>query len=245
MGAILATLPLAAPGVAETFVGANIDSRLVIALDVDDAAAQEWLPEGWTLAPLPGGALAGADLLIVMIDQQVGYDAEGNIADPATRRVAVMVHPATGGDDEFRVFVTRSYITSIGGDPYKSEVEAAVSREAEMVHVAGEPRRSREAWAVSTDDDGTLTVTLDHVVGQPEWSDSEAMPYSAVDPEFHRIYRIEQLAELVMSAPLGVEIDGAVTVATTIPEIAPMFDGAEQIVAVVSIPVYVRDIYLP
>lgn len=243
--AAVAISALSFPALAETLSGFNVDSRAVIALDVNDAAAQEWLPAGWTLTTFPGGPFAGADTLIVMIDQLVAYDAENNLATPPRRRAAVLVHPAseTGGDG-FQVFVTRSYESEVGGNPYGGAVEAEVSHVQALEDAAGEPRRVRDLWA-ATSDGGTLTVELDYVTGQLGWSESEAQPYSAVNPDFYRIYRIEQLAELIMSVPLGRAPDGAVAVASTIPELAPLFDGTESLVAAISIPVYVREIYLP
>ena len=40
-------------------------------------------------------------------------------------------------------------------------------------------------------------------------------------------------------------IAGETTFATTIPEIAPMFDGNEKLIGIISVPVYVRQVFLP
>jgi SNF family Na+-dependent transporter len=37
---------------AETFVGSNVDSRVILAFHVNENAAQAWLPDGWMIASL-------------------------------------------------------------------------------------------------------------------------------------------------------------------------------------------------
>ena len=71
------------------------------------------------------------------------------------------------------------------------------------------------------------------------------MPYSAVNPEFHRIYRYDQLADLSMSVALGRELNGDIAVKSSIPELSGMFDGSESLTGVLAIPVYVREVSLP
>lgn len=244
MGLALALAPAGAA--AETFHSSNVDSRLVLALEVNAEAAQAWMPEGWQVAPFGGGPFAGANLLLVMIDQHVGYDAEGTRAEPATRRAAALVIPGAGGaGDETRIFVTRIYSTAPGSSPYGNTLAAEVTHMALAEGATGGPRQARESWTVAPAEGGALTVTLQHAVGAQDWGAGEAQPYSSVTPDFHRIYRFQQLTELVMSAPLERPIDGTVSVSSTVPELAAMFDDSERLVAVVSIPVYAREIFLP
>lgn len=241
----LAAWGTAGPARAETLVGSNVDSRVVVALDVEDSAAQAWLPDGWSVTPFGGGPFEGADTLLIGIDQHVGYDGAGSPTDPQTRQAVVLVHLAADAvGAEQRVFVTRTYTTTSGGDPYGSDVVAEVSRSATLDASSGEAPRRGEAWTVDTGD-GTLTLDLEYESGGQSWSDAAARPYSAADPGFFRIYEIMQLTDLAMSAPLGRELAGEVAIETTIPELAPMLDGSERIVAVLAIPVYVREVYLP
>ena len=48
-----------------------------------------------------------------------------------------------------------------------------------------------------------------------------------------------------MSEPAGKALAGETTFTTTIPEIAPLFDGNEKLIGIISVPVYVRQVFLP
>jgi hypothetical protein len=74
------------PALAETHLGSNVDSRVVIAFKVDEEAAQEWLPADWTPTPFPGGPFAGANLLAVLVNSHLVLDSEGKPATPASYR---------------------------------------------------------------------------------------------------------------------------------------------------------------
>jgi hypothetical protein len=50
---------------------------------------------------------------------------------------------------------------------------------------------------------------------------------------------------LVMSEPAAKALAGDAAFTTTIPEIAPMFDGNEKLIGIISVPVYVRQVFLP
>jgi hypothetical protein len=66
-----------------------------------------------------------------------------------------------------------------------------------------------------------------------------------VNPDFYRIYRYQQIADLVRSVPAEVDRVDNFAFTTTIPEMAPMFDGSEKLVGIVNIPWYARRTYLP
>ena len=68
---LLLAVFVSVPVTAEIAVGSNIDSRVVLAYKVNDAAAQALLPEGWKLLTLPKGPLAGANLLVAFIDRHL------------------------------------------------------------------------------------------------------------------------------------------------------------------------------
>ena len=61
---------------AETFVGSNVDSRVILAFHVNESAAQAWLPDGWMIESFSKGPLVGANLLVVLVDRHLARDAE-------------------------------------------------------------------------------------------------------------------------------------------------------------------------
>jgi hypothetical protein len=66
-----------------------------------------------------------------------------------------------------------------------------------------------------------------------------------VNPDFSRIYRYDQLVDLAMSQELGKPLDGSVSLSSSIPELSGIFDGSESLMAIMDIPVYTRQVFLP
>lgn len=237
---------LSVPASAETTVGSNIDSRIVLAYKVDDAAAQALLPDGWKLLTLPKGPLAGANLLISFIDRHLELDPDGKPVDPfASRAVAVLSYGTNPDVPGVRFFVTRVYETPPVANSYGNGVAAGISRNTASAGPAGGERKHEELWIVRPESGGEIRLSLSYQSGRAAWSTSEAMPYSNVTPDFHRIYRYQQLVDLAMSAPMGKPLNGEISLASTVPELSGMFNGTEALVGVLAIPVYVREVFLP
>jgi hypothetical protein len=234
------------PAAAETAVGSNIDSRVVLAYKVNDAAAQALLPEGWNLLTLPKGPLAGTNLLVAFIDRHLELDPEGKPVDPfASRSVAILNYGTKPDVPGVRFFVTRVYETPPVANSYGNGVAAGISRNTVSTGPAEGTRQLQEMWNVRPERGGEISLALSFQSGRATWSKSEAMPYSNVTPDFHRIYRYQQLADLAMSAPMGKALNGEISFKSSIPELSGVFDGNEALVGVLAIPVYVREVFLP
>lgn len=233
------------PTRAETFLGSNIDSRVMLAFKVSDDAAQAWLPEGWTLKTVAEeGALAGSNMLVIFVDRQVNLDPEGKPAEHDIYRGVALVSPASRGE-ETRFFVTRIYVTDDAVNPYKNSIHAAVSRTAALKAAGNDAASGREEWLVDDGVGGKIAFRMTYQGATPSWSEREALPYSNIEPDFHRIYRYQQITDLLRSAPAGVDRLGDYAFTTSIEELAPMFDGSEELIAVINIPWYSRRTFLP
>ncbi len=244
--AATAVFALAAPLAAETPVGSNIDSRVVLAFKVNDPAAQAWLPGEWKLLTLPNGPFAGANLLVSFIDRHLSLDPDGKpLAPYASRAVALLAYGVQPGADGARMFVTRVYETPPVASSYDNGLPAAIARSFSLDGPADMPRTHAESWAVLPEAGGEIHLDLRYQAGAPGWSSAMATPYSGVNPAFHRIYRYDQLADLAMSKAAGRALNGEIGFAATVPELAPMFDGTEDLVGVLVLPVYVREVSLP
>jgi hypothetical protein len=53
--------------------------------------------------------------------------------------------------------------------------------------------------------------------------------YSAVEPDFFRIYRVDRGVDVVKSVPAGVDLVQGYEFRTTVSELAKLFDGSEQL----------------
>ncbi|NND90485.1 MAG: hypothetical protein HKN42_06445 [Granulosicoccus sp.] len=232
---------------AERLVSTTIENRVVLGFQVDDAALEQWLPDEWSPVTLSQGPVAGSNLLVALMDRLLILDAEGNPAsDQANRAAAFVSYARKEGIPGVRAFITRVFETAPLTDPYGNSVTAQVAHTAESAGGIGENRVISESWVIRPDGGGELSFDLSYEPGNRVWTKgAETRPYSAVEPEFHRIYRYDQLSELAMSRQNGKMLAGSAEFESSIPEFQSLFDGSEVLAAVISIPVYVRDVYLP
>lgn len=229
---------------AETFVGSNVDSRVIVGVTADSAAVEGLLPEGWTSVAFPDGPMKGANLLVVFIDGILEMDAEGQPLDPASRRAAGLVGLGKK-DDAVRLFVMRFMTTAPDREAYGVGVPAEIERTVSLSGPSDGARRSMDQWRVMPQSGGEIALTLDYTTGKRGWSSSELFPHSAANPDFSRIYRYRQLSDLVLSTGLGKPASGEVTLEVAGTEWDAILDGSQETVAVVDVPVYVREIFLP
>ena len=246
--ALLAGLFLLTPwskASAETVTGPQIDSRVIVGLSADAAAVQEVLPGGWTSVPFPRGPLKGANLLVSFVDGMLMVDAEGKPLSPASRRAVILLGLAKeDGGDAVRIFVMRVYTSEPENDPYGVNAAAEITRINSLTGPAAGGRQSTDAWRM-TASGGELAMSLDYTTGKRSWSSSEALSFSAANPDFHRIYRYDSITDLVMSTAVGKPIDGEFSMTNSVSELAGIFSGEEEVIAVLDIPVRVRKIFLP
>jgi hypothetical protein len=102
-----------------------------------------------------------------------------------------------------------------------------------------------ENWEALGDDGGVLAVQLQFVRGELVRSKAEPKIHSAVKPEFYRIYKFEQAADVVRSTPNGIDRVSKISIKATGRLLSPLFDGSEQLISITSIPHYSRSIYVP
>ncbi len=242
-----AIVAIAAPASSETQVGSTVESRVLLGFKADDAAVGAMLPEGWTPVTLPKGPVGGANLIVALIDRHVILDADGKPDTPSSGPiVAFLAYGRTEGVDGVRGFVTRVYEEPPVVDPYGNSVAADVDRVAGFSDPGGGTRTQSEKWTVRPDGGGELAVTLEFDIGGFRWAaGGESRPYSSENPDFFRIYRYDQLGGLAMNRAMGLDLDGTVSFSATEPDLAALFGGTEELVAVVSIPTYIRRISLP
>lgn len=241
----LLTLPTATP--AETLVGKNTDNRIMVGFEVDPDTLAPWMPEGWSAMPFPSGPMKGATLMITFEDRLLQMDAEGQPADTAASRALAFIglgKPDVEGERP-RLFLYRLFTTVPGYNPWGNASEAAISRSAEhSVAEDGSLTRS-EVWSVTPADGGNLSLSLDYTAGPSVWASGEAMLYANTDPNAHSIFRYEQLVRVAASAAMGKPVGEGLSYSSSIVELAEIFDGDETPIAILDIPVYVREVYRP
>ncbi len=244
---VAALIALASPASAETLTQSNVDARLVVALRVSPAALQAALPAPWQVSPIPSGPSKDANALLVFIDQKLVQDAEGKPLGAGTNRVVVLAvpgrNPQTGASGPV---VTTGFSADPAAAPgaYKVYVPAQISHEKTLRLATADPGTAEESWNVA-DGPARLSLRVQYRRAVPARSRVETKVYSAIEPSFFRIYRVDQGADVVRSGPAGVDRVQAYELKSGLPQLAKLLDGSEQLISITVIPWYVRQVFLP
>ena len=227
-------------------VGTDIESRVIVGLSADADAVKSMLPEGWTPIAFPRGPLKGANFLVSFIDGHVALDAEGKPLSPGSRRAVSLVSLAKQeSGDGIRLYLTGVYAAAEEDDPYGLKAAAEISRSSGLSGPAGGGRQSSDTWTVVSETGGELAMSLEFKTGKRGWSLSESKVYSAGNPDFLAIYKWDSVTDVVMSDAMEKPVDGQFDLTNTIPELASIFNGDEKVMAILDIPVRVRNTYYP
>ena len=242
---------LAVPGLpaasAETLVETNFDSRLNVQFRVAEAALKSWVPAPWQISPASSGPGKDANLTAVFLQRLLVLGPDGKPTPGATHRTVAFVVPAKNMQtDESAPVVLRVYTADPQGvpGPYKNSVKASVRREFTLRGDGNEPGAGSEQWQMQVNG-GSIEVQVAYQRGVPSRSKGESKVYSAVEPTFFRLYRVDQGVDVVKSVPAGIDRVQGFRFRSTVPELARLFDGSEQLIAVSVIPWYSREVRLP
>jgi hypothetical protein len=100
-------------------------------------------------------------------------------------------------------------------------------------------------WEVRGARGGGIELRVQYQLALPSRGKAEQKIYSAVEPSFFRIYRFEQATDMLKSIPAGINRVQNYQLRVTVPELSKLFDGTEQLVGIITTPLYVRQIFLP
>src|SRR2546426_1018723 len=135
----------------ETLYQSNVDTRVVVALQVRPEAVQQWLSGPWQVNPVAAGPSKGSNLSLVFVDQHLVQDPEGKPMSGGINRILALVAPGKhSGTAETAPVVLRLYTASpsyVPG-PYKNALSATVRRERTVSGPNLEPASGRESWSV-------------------------------------------------------------------------------------------------
>lgn len=231
---------------AETLTGSNVDSRMMLGFRASAEQVQSRLPDGWTSIPFPTGPLKGANLLVGLEERLFAADVNGKpLALPTSRAIALLGLARKSDGKEIRLYVLRVFSSDPDYNMFKNAIPAKVARSSAVTGDENSGRRHKEEWKADLGDGGTLSVTTTFATGRGSWVSDQARPYSNVDPAVSHIFRYDQLVELAMSIPANKPLTGNFHLSTSIPALTGLFDGSQQLLAIMNIPVYVRNVFIP
>jgi hypothetical protein len=227
---------------ADKYVGSNVDVRTILAFKAADAAVQKVLPEGWELDVATAGAAKDVNLRVTFIDRLSAQDADGK-ALPQVRTVTLSVPAKKKGSETRGTMLFAIYTSGGSGGPYGVSVHADTKMERKVAIDPAGTASVEESWQFQAPDGNSLHLQIQYLRGAPAPAKAESLLYSAVKPDFYRIYRYEQSADAVRGA--GADRVQKVVFKASGPKLAPLFDGSEQLIDVTSVPWYTRQTYLP
>jgi hypothetical protein len=220
----------------------------MVALRVGQAELQKQLPASWQVMSPPGGPLKEANFFIVFVDNFLVQDAQGKPDKGGISRLVVLAVPAkhtqTGEMATVVVGGFMADISSVPG-PYKNYVGATIRREHTHKWANLEAGVGEDFWEVRDARGGSIELRVQYQLVLPSRGKAEQKIYSAVEPSFFRIYRFEQAMDMVKSIPAGIDRVKNYQLRVAVPELSKLFDGTEQLVGVVVVPLYVRQVFLP
>jgi hypothetical protein len=241
--------PMVTQAGAETFIGSNVDSRIIVALQVGQAELQPWLPAPWQVSPIPKGPLKGTNLYLLFVDRLHDQDAQGKPIKGGTCRAVALValakHAQTGKPALFviRIFAPHEDISLY--NPYKNSVRAAISREYTFKGANLSPGTVSDVWELQDSAGGIIKFQIEYQRAIPRRVKQELRPRSSVEPDFFRIYRVDQGMDLIKSVPAGIDRVQSYQLNVTVSELRKMFDGSEKVVGFIALPFYIRKLSLP
>jgi hypothetical protein len=241
---VAATVHAASAG--EKLVGTYGEERALLRLKVPDATVQKLLPEGWQASPDSAGPSKDANLNVVFVDVFTVQNPDGTPGDPY--RVAAVVIPAKKKGTDATVPMVATGFASIPSyvpGPYGNFALASATVDR---HVHTDPAGTsnvEESWEFKADGGDFLQLQLQYARGVLTRSKVETMPHSASKPEFYRIYRIEQAADVVRSTAIGTDRAQKYLFKAAGGKLSQIFDGSEQLISITSLPFYSRQVFLP
>jgi hypothetical protein len=231
---------------AETLIESTLFFRIYVAFNVDQKAAQAWLPAPWKAVSVPKGPFKGANLYVLFNDKFIMQDGEGKPDMGGMYCYSALIafgkNQKTG---EFSAFVTRVYWPYDDPHAYKNAVKATVSREATIKGATSKSGAGSEVWKVQDSAGGIMEFRMDYQRAVPKRLKKEFKVRSSVEPDFLRIYRDDYAVDLVKSIPAGINRVKNYQFRTTISELGKMFDGSEKLIGISVNPCRVRQVFLP
>jgi hypothetical protein len=236
------------PVCAETLVQSTVETRLTVVLRVAQAELQKLVPAPWQVMSLPGGPLKEANFFMIFIDAFLVQDAQGKPDKGGTNRAVVFGAPTKHTQtSEMAFVVTGGFTPNIDNvpGPYKNYAQATIRREQTHKGANLEAGVGEDFWEVRDARGGSIELRVQYQLALPSRAKAEQKIYSAVEPSFFRIYRLEQATDMLKSIPAGINRMQNYQLRVTVPELSKLFDGTEQLVGISTTPLYVRQVFLP
>ena len=231
---------------AERLVQSTTEVRTYLHFKVDSAVVRRLLPAGWVSVP-GSGALKDVNFSVFLAE---GLAASGADGKPTANQARFAVFAVPAKNEQSGVtgaFIVGGFVSQPQGAPgvYGVYQPAAVTVAKSSRSEGMGPTVMEENWEVRAEggEQITFAVVYERGVGMP--GHVEPRIYSTVKPEFYRVYKADQIVDVVHSVPTETKRTRRLDFKATGPQLSKIFDGREELLAIASIPAYSRQIFLP
>ena len=232
----------------QTLVQSTVDTRLQVALRVGEGELSKVLPSTWQTMLIPGGPFKGANFFLVFIDSFLVQDAQGKPDMGGMSHKVVFAVPAKHAQTgEIATVVIGGFTADVQEvpGPYRNFSHATIRRDQTLRWARIEAGAGEDFWEVRNTRGGIIELKIQYQRALPSRAKAEQKIYSATEPNFFRIYRLDMGTDIIKSVPAGMDRVQNYQFRIAVPELSKLFDGTEQLVGIATIPLYVRQIFLP
>jgi hypothetical protein len=230
----------------EKLVLSTTEARTYLFFNASKEGVRKLLPAGWVSNP-GTGPTKDANMFIALIEGIAAGDGDGK-AVLHQGKTAVLVLPVKEEKSgAAAAMVVGGFVSEPQAAPgaYNVYVPAKISMAKTARSEENGSTTVEESWDVATEAGDKLRFNAVYTRGIGTRAHVEPRIYAAEKPDFYRIYKADQVTEIVHSTADDTKRARKVEISASGPQIAKLFDGSEQLVAVTSIPAYYRQVFLP
>jgi hypothetical protein len=240
-------LPTAA---AQTFVEHSAEARMQLDFVVPANALKALLPAGWQPNIATSGAAKDCNLRMIFIDRIDITKADGSPADRGSNQLAYLAvpvkQPAINTLGQMLIFGLTADVKDAPG-AFGVYLHASSHRMERSTSVGtGKEPLTEEHWEFTAPSGEHLGVHLKYERGIARRNSNETKFFSAADPNFSQLFKIEQGLDIMRNATTNVrDRVKEFSYKASGGKLASLFDGTERVVSIDALPWYNRAVYTP
>jgi hypothetical protein len=246
---LVALIGLSAAAHAQTLLEQSAEVRMQLDLAVPPAALKALLPDGWEPFVATSGPAKDCNVRLIFVDRVDINKPDG--APAGTEQMVYFASPIKKtGSNEMAGQMVIDGITSNARNapgPFKVYQAATSYRVERSTHApAGGPIENEETWDFTGVDGEHLALHLTYERGVARKVAAETKFFSAADPNFYQIWKIDQGLDIMRNASVPVKDRVKIfAFKASGGRVAKLFDGSERVVSVDALHWYNRAVSSP
>ena len=235
---------LSAPASAESFVEHSSEVRMQLDFVVPAAALAKFVPEGFDMNVATQGPAKDCNVRMIFIDRVDITKQDGSPADPGSSQLVYLAVPVKQGQLLIHGLTNNSKDAPGPHGVYQLATTSKISRS--TTGSGSGPIMTDEHWEFAAASGEHMSVTLKYERAAARKTSNEVKFYSAANPSFFQIFKIDQGLDIMRNATVQVrDRVKEFSVKAGGGKIAPLFDGTEKVVSIDALHWYNRAVYLP